>query len=78
MSLTRQPPTPASHFVMGVVRMRTVHERCSALDVHKKTVVACAITAEGQETATFGTMGRGHGEHRGPLEADLHGVGRYS
>lgn len=38
--------------------MRTVHERCSALDVHKKTIVACAITPEGQETVTFGTMTR--------------------
>jgi transposase len=39
-----------------VVRVRPVYERCSALDVHKKTVVACAITPEGQETLTFGTM----------------------
>ena len=38
--------------------MRTVHERCAALDVHKKTVVACAVTPEGQETVTFGTMTR--------------------
>jgi len=38
--------------------MRAVHERCSGLDVHKKTVVACAITPEGQETVTFGTMTR--------------------
>lgn len=36
--------------------MRAVNERCAALDVHKKTVVACAITPKGQETATFGTM----------------------
>ena len=38
--------------------MRAVHERCCGLDVHKKTVVACAITPEGQETVTFGTMTR--------------------
>ena len=38
--------------------MRTLHERCSALDVHKKTIVACAITPGGQETVTFGTMTR--------------------
>ena len=38
--------------------MRVVHERCAALDVHKKTVVASAITAKGRETVTFGTMTR--------------------
>ncbi|SRR6266542_1060002 len=38
--------------------MRVVHERCAALDVHKKTVVACAMTAQGRETVTFGTMTR--------------------
>lgn len=36
--------------------MRTVHERCCGLDVHKKTVVACVMTSAGQETRTFGTM----------------------
>jgi transposase len=36
--------------------MRVVYERCCGLDVHKKTVVACAITPEGQETRTFGAM----------------------
>jgi transposase len=36
--------------------MQTLHERCCGLDVHKKTVVACVITPEGQETQTFGTM----------------------
>jgi len=41
-----------------VVGMRVVHERCAALDVHKKTVVACAMTAQGRETVTFGTMTR--------------------
>ena len=38
--------------------MRVVYERCAALDVHKKTVVACAITPKGRETVTFGTMTR--------------------
>lgn len=36
--------------------MKVVYERCCGLDVHKKTVVACAITPEGQEVRTFGTM----------------------
>lgn len=36
--------------------MQVVHERCSGLDVHQKTVVACAITPEGQKLRTFGTM----------------------
>jgi transposase len=38
--------------------MQVVHERCCGLDVHKKTVVACVITPEGQQTRTFGTMTR--------------------
>jgi hypothetical protein len=36
--------------------MRTVHERCCGLDVHKKTVVACVLTSTTKETRTFGTM----------------------
>jgi transposase len=36
--------------------MRVVYEHCCGLDVHKKTVVACVMTPEGQETRTFGTM----------------------
>jgi transposase len=36
--------------------MQVVYERCAGLDVHKKTVVACAVTPEGPETRTFGTM----------------------
>ncbi len=35
--------------------MRVVHERCCGVDVHKKTVVACVLTAETQEVRTFGT-----------------------
>ena len=34
--------------------MRIVHDRCCGLDVHKKSVVACVITPESQETRTFG------------------------
>lgn len=36
--------------------MEVVLDRCAGLDVHKKTVVACAITPQGKETKTFGTM----------------------
>jgi transposase len=36
--------------------MNIMYERCAGLDVHKKTVVACVLTPEGQETRTFGTM----------------------
>lgn len=41
--------------------MQVVYERCCGIDVHKQTVVACAVVpgAEGQalkETRTFGTM----------------------
>jgi transposase len=40
--------------------MEVVYARCAGLDVHKKTVVACAITPEPggwrKEIATFSTM----------------------
>jgi transposase len=41
--------------------MHIMHERCAGLDVHKKTVVACVVTPDGQggwgqEIRTFGTM----------------------
>jgi transposase len=41
--------------------MHIMHERCAGLDVHKKTVVACGLTPDGQggwgqEVRTFGTM----------------------
>jgi transposase len=36
--------------------VRVVHERCCGLDVHKNTVVACAMTPQGQKTRTFGTV----------------------
>jgi len=41
--------------------MQVVHERCVGIDVHKKSVVACAMVTRadgtvGQATRTFGTM----------------------
>jgi len=36
--------------------MEVLYQRCCGLDVHQKTVVACAITPEGKETCTFRTM----------------------
>lgn len=36
--------------------MEVTYERCAGLDIHKKSVVACVITPEGQETRTFATM----------------------
>jgi len=36
--------------------MEIVYDRCCGLDVHKKSIVACAITPEGKEIKTFGTM----------------------
>lgn len=38
--------------------MDIVFERCCGLDVHKKSVVACAITPQTRETRTFGTTTR--------------------
>lgn len=38
--------------------MQVVHHRCCGLDVHKKTVVACVLTARGKQTRTFGTTTR--------------------
>src|SRR5260370_13301814 len=36
--------------------MRVVHERCAGLDVHKSSVVACALLPVGKQLRTFGTM----------------------
>jgi transposase len=36
--------------------MEVLHPYCAGLDVHKKTVVACAITPAGRELRTFGTL----------------------
>ena len=38
--------------------MQIVHDRCCGLDVHKKSVVACVISPESQQTRTFGTTTR--------------------
>ncbi len=36
--------------------MEVVHPRCSGLDVHKKTVVACVLVPGRKEVRTFGTV----------------------
>jgi transposase len=36
--------------------MDVVNERCCGLDIHKKSITACAITPRGKEIQTFGTM----------------------
>jgi transposase len=36
--------------------MEVIYERCCGLDVHKKSITACAVTPEGKEIKTFGTM----------------------
>jgi transposase len=35
--------------------MKVVYSHCCGLDVHKRTVVACLLTAESKEVRTFGT-----------------------
>jgi hypothetical protein len=39
--------------------MEVINERCCGLDVHKKRVVPCVITPQGQETRTFSTLTQG-------------------
>ena len=39
--------------------MDVTYDRCAGLDVHKKTVVACVMSPEGQETRSFNTMTKG-------------------
>jgi len=36
--------------------MEIIFPRCCGLDVHKLSVMACAVTPEGRETRTFGSM----------------------
>ncbi|MGG4022522.1 IS110 family transposase, partial [Geobacillus stearothermophilus] len=36
--------------------MRVLYERCCGLDVHKQSITACALTPEGKEIRTFGTL----------------------
>ncbi len=38
--------------------MEVIYPHCCGLDIHKKSVVACAITPGGKETRTFTTMTR--------------------
>lgn len=38
------------------LNMDIVYNRCCGLDVHKKSITACAITPKGKEIETFGTM----------------------
>jgi transposase len=38
--------------------MEVVVERCCGLDVHKKTVVACVRTSDGEQVRSFGTVTR--------------------
>jgi len=40
----------------GAKDVQVLYERCCGLDVHKKSVTVCAITPEGKEIQTFGTM----------------------
>jgi transposase len=42
--------------VEGVCFMNVLYSHCCGLDVHKKNVVACALTPEGKEIRTFSTM----------------------
>ena len=35
--------------------MRVLYERCAGLDVHKKSITACALTDDGRNVRTFGT-----------------------
>ena len=36
--------------------MEVIHQRCCGLDVHKKSITACALTPDGEYIRTFGTM----------------------
>lgn len=36
--------------------LRVVHERCAGIDVHKRQVVVCVLTAEQSEVRTYGTL----------------------
>jgi transposase len=43
------------HHVEVSGAMKVVYSHCCGLDVHKRTVVACLLTAESKEVRTFGT-----------------------
>lgn len=55
--LTGRGSSPTRHTVLGgyLMDLQVVHPACAGLDVHKRTVVACALTAAGKETRTFRT-----------------------
>ena len=36
--------------------MQVIYERCCGMDVHKKTISACAVTPEGRQLKTFSTF----------------------
>ncbi len=36
--------------------MEVVYRRCCGLDVHKRSITACALIPEGKEIASSGTM----------------------
>lgn len=36
--------------------MEVIFSRCCGLDIHKRIVMACAVTPQGRETRIFGTM----------------------
>jgi transposase len=42
--------------------MQVIYERCCGMDVHKRTMVACALTSEGRQVRSFGTMTNELGE----------------
>src|SRR5438132_8171367 len=48
------PPTVRPN--AGGADMEVVHPRCSGLDVHKKSVVACVMVPSRKEVRTFGTV----------------------
>jgi len=54
------PPSPRKSAAGGaVMELEVVHPACAGLDVHKKTVVACALTPAGREVRSFRAMTAG-------------------
>ena len=58
ISVTGQPAARPGRLKIGRRKTESIIERCCGLDVHKKSVVACAITPEVQEVRTFRTVTR--------------------
>jgi transposase len=49
------------YFSLGrILLMDVVYNHCCGLDVHKKSITACAITPKGKGIETFGTMTYDH------------------